>query len=661
MIKKSIFLAALSIFCINSFAQDETDVLIFSSSSYTESENSVFISPLNNTDVLNSNNKISNDFSTLQEVDAFTSTTTGSTGSWSDRNPANVNANFDPAVVIDRDEDYHLVFIEDTPGHIVIATSTDKGATWPGTNTDISSEDGDKPHLWVDNKKYINGDASSNSYKGNLYAAYRPDSPITKMKFTMRTAGTSTWTTPADIHTGLTGATNHLGVNIQTGTEGEVYACWTMHKNNEGSQPVKPFAIAFNRSVDGGATWGDGHSGNAWKTYTYNISGYGMKSAPGLTTPKTMNANTFPSMTVNQQNGYIFIVWTNFSDNCVNSTFPSECLDDPDVYVMRSENNGDDWSAPVKVNQDDITDDDQWFPWIACDEASGVLVCTYYDSRSDNAKANTYVSISYDQGDTWTDTKISDTYWDAIPTYTTFNTYAGDYIGVDVYHNKAVPVWSDDRGSTNLLAYANPFDVPCPEDMNLTYGDYNITDETSTFTYDAAYSVQEDLNVAGGSSTYNIYSGAKVHMRAGVSVTLDVGFKCEAGGLLTVTTADIGDPDPVCSDLSQRMNNESTEDDTKAYSPFTVSNSRFPVRTFPNPTTNRKINTYVPIITPDDTDVNNPVPVVITIFNNIGEIVYQERANDWMNELDLSSQKPGLYLINVTKGDKVYNGKIILQ
>ncbi len=557
-------------------------------------------------------------------------------------------------MVIDRDEYFYVSFV--TSSQLQIAKSTDDGANW--SYTTINSDSPDKPHLWIDNKA-LKANNATNDDQGQMYAAYRKSSN-NEIKATYFNG--SSWSTATVISTGLT-ADWHQGVNIQTGpdpitlSQMNVYACWGLHDNGAG-QEKDGFAIGFNKSTDGGATWGTAAK------IADNISGLPAFHALG-STYKTMHVNGFPSMTVNPQNGYIFIVWTNYGDG-TSCSFPTDCDIDPNIYMIKSEDGGSSWttaSSAIKVNTDD-SGNDQWFPWIACDEASGALVCVYYDSRLDNDEVNTYVSISYDQGDTWTDTKISDESWTGVPP-TNYGSYAGDYIGIDVHHNKAIPVWSDRRTTTpysgTLLAFTNPFEVPCPGDMNLTYGDYNITDETSTFTYDAAYSVQEDLNVAGGSSTYNIYSGAKVHMRAGVSVTLDVGFKCEAGGLLTVTTADIGDPDPVCSDLSQRMNNESTEDDTKAYSPFTVSNSRFPVRTFPNPTTNRKINTYVPIITPDDTDVNNPTPVIITIFNSIGDVVYKERAKDWMNELDLSAQKPGLYLINVTKGNKVYNGKIILK
>jgi len=85
-------------------AQDVTDVVILSTSSYTESENSVFINPLDNNDVLNSNNRINNSFTTL-DVDAFTSTNGGS--SWSNQNTLSSSL-ADPAVVIDRNGDFLL-------------------------------------------------------------------------------------------------------------------------------------------------------------------------------------------------------------------------------------------------------------------------------------------------------------------------------------------------------------------------------------------------------------------------------------------------------------------------------------------------------------------------------------------------------------------------
>jgi len=52
---------------------------------------------------------------------------------------------------------------------------------------------------------------------------------------------------------------------------------------------------------------------------------------------------------------------------------------------------------------------------------------------------------------------------------------------------------------------------------------------------------------------------------------------------------------------------------------------------------------------------------IISIFNSMGSRIYESQANNWTNEIDLSAQSPGFYLIKVVKGEKVYNGKIILK
>lgn len=67
------------------------------------------------------------------------------------------------------------------------------------------------------------------------------------------------------------------------------------------------------------------------------------------------------------------------------------------------------------------------------------------------------------------------------------------------------------------------------------------------------------------------------------------------------------------------------------------------------------------MITSDDENKPEPTPAIISIYNSIGENVYQSQTKEWISEINLSSQPKGLYVIKVVKGDKVYNGKIVLQ
>src|SRR6185295_15622286 len=96
----------------------------------------------------------------------------------------------------------------------------------------------------------------------------------------------------------------------------------------------------------------------------------------------------------------------------------------------------------------------------------------YYDSRDfeHNDAANTYASISYDDGVTWQDQKLSSASWpaDGVLNDIFGYQYAGEYIGVDCKYCNVVHVWSDTRSSQgNILAYTSPFKLECPDNLNL--------------------------------------------------------------------------------------------------------------------------------------------------------------------------------------------------
>ena len=626
-------------FC-SSYAQtvDVTDIPLYTTTDSLYSENSIFISPLDKAKILTATNmhEYNNPNCPSNAVNGFISTDGGST--WT--NPISYSYSvYDPACVIDRNGYYYATYISDyfpTYRKAIIAKSTN-GTTWTyDTINPTQNFHVDKEHLWVDNREYKSDGSANSTYKNYLYAGWNPESGSATLYAAYSSDGGQNWQGTTDIYNG---SSNTIGINLQTGPDGDVYACW----NIMGSVPTRSTDIGFNMSGPGAQSWNTNYS-----YAVQNIYGIWGEYLGGNGNTMTMKAKTMPSMTVNQQNGYIFIVWTNRG-------VPGTNTGNLDIYMVYSTNEGASWSSPIKVNTNDGSNSsDQWFPWIACDEASGALVCVYYDTRdfSFNA-AYTYASISYDQGNTWQQYRISDIGNSFSGDGYCTTAYAGDYIGVDVYHGSAVAVWTDDR-TGNLLSYVNPFDVPCPSTLSLTYGDYNITNEKTgtNFTYDAAYSASTTIDVAGGTTDYKIYNGANAYMSAGTSITLNEGFECNGE-----FTADIGS----CTDFSQRMggNDNSSAQSQSSQSPFNA--SAFPVRVFPNPSTDGIVKSYVPIVDADDQDKTEIPTAIISIYNSMGETIYHAQAIEWISEINLSSQPNGLYLINVTKGDKVYNGKIILK
>lgn len=507
-----------------------TDIPISTVAGNNQVENAVFISPLSKYVIINSNNSAPN----LQtwDVSYFISTTAGQ--SWSGNiSMPNQDSHADPSVVIDRSGRIIVSNLAyPSPRHLNISYTDDYGANWTTVQVPGSIM-ADKQHLWVDNNL-------NSPYEGRVYTAFNDaSSNWFDIVFTYSIDGGATWLTPPLENISATVSPppdfENLGVNIQSGPQGQVYTCWSTIDSPNSNQ-ANNTRIYFNKSLDGGNTWLTKAINIATVTGLYNN---GVKSAFKM----------FPSMAVNQQTGTIYLVYD--VDNN-----PHPIFIDGDINMIKSEDEGNTWTTPVRVNQDILNNvNDQWDPWIACDEISNALVVVYYDSRNFPAddRAETFVSISYDDGNNWTDYQISDVSEDW--SGQAYSNPGMDYIQVDAYHGYVVPVWSDNRPSagSDFRAYTNPFEVPCPYNLDLIYGNYNIFDQ-GDYTdyqnqlYDGLYRTTGTLTVAGNGSTYKVHQGAEVLMEAGEEIVLNDGFESEGEFQAIIN--------PACNSFSEKWSSD---------------------------------------------------------------------------------------------------------
>lgn len=415
-----------------SIASDSPDIAIISGSNNAQSENSVFIDPMNPLRVLNSNNSQPWPTGEFYGADYWVSNDGGQTWTGSVQGAGGVNSG-DPATGINRDGRMFVNFITTGYGQ-GIAFSDDGGANWSSVQIAPGPWLLDKNHMWVD-------DSPSSPYGGNLYVAWtnlQGGATDGQIELSRSTDDGLAWSGPVNLSGAIQAGSHNQGVNIQTGPNGEVYVVWAVYD----AWPADETALGFARSTDGGATWSPG---------TRILTGIrGHRTTP-LGGGKTMRHNSFPSMSVNQQTGEIYVVWTNIGVPGVNTG-------DPDVYLIKSADGGNSWSSPQRVNQDPVGNGkDQWFPWISCDPTTGLLACAFYDSRafSGNDMAETWVALSLDGATTWEDFRVSDVAWSGDGFS---GSYAGDYIAIASRDNQVYPVWSDNRAG-NMLAYASPFTV----------------------------------------------------------------------------------------------------------------------------------------------------------------------------------------------------------
>lgn len=131
-----------------------------------------------------------------------------------------------------------------------------------------------------------------------------------------------------------------------------------------------------------------------------------------------------------------------------------------DVYLVSSTDGGGTWSAPVRINDDDIRlGIDQWFPAVAVDR-SGTVWVAYHDRRRDsrNFMIDTFVARSRDGGARWTQQRATRASFPPIVGQDLIINpfYMGDYITVaaDATGRSAgvIVAWGDNSlGDANVV------------------------------------------------------------------------------------------------------------------------------------------------------------------------------------------------------------------
>jgi hypothetical protein len=106
---------------------------------------------------------------------------------------------------------------------------------------------------------------------------------------------------------------------------------------------------------------------------------------------------------------------------------------------------------------------------------TGNLCAIYYDDRNvSSTECETWISYSYNAGDTWTDMKVSDVAFTPTPIAGLASSYFGDYLGVTSRNMMAYPVWTDNRNG-NALSYVSPVNLgPAPNQPYVVYDSYDL-------------------------------------------------------------------------------------------------------------------------------------------------------------------------------------------
>lgn len=193
------------------------------------------------------------------------------------------------------------------------------------------------------------------------------------------------------------------------GPNGKIYVAW-----------AGPSGLVLNKSNDEGETWLNED------IFIADIPGGWAYSIPGI-----YRCNGLPITKCDLSGGpFHGTIYVNWSDQ-------QNGEDDTDIWLVRSTDDGNTWSEPIRVN-DDASGKQQFFTWMDVDQQTGYLWFVWYDRRNyDNNNTDVYMACSKDGGETFTNFKVSES-----PFIPWGHLFFGDYNNVSAYNNVVRPIWT---------------------------------------------------------------------------------------------------------------------------------------------------------------------------------------------------------------------------
>lgn len=346
----------------------------------------------------------------------------------------------DPVLVFDANGSVYFFHLSrpvrgDWIDRIVCQKSTDGGMSYsnPGTYMGLNPpKKQDKPWACVDitnspRKNYIYVTWT----QFDAYDSHKPEDK-SNILFSYSSDGGSSWSEAlrineisgdcADSSNTTEGAVPCIGPN------GEIFVSWSVNDK-----------FYFDRSTDGGITWLDNDifAGNQPGGWAFDIEGlYRCNGMP--VTACDLSNSLF--------RGNIYI---NYSDR-------TNGENDVDIFIIKSTDSGNNWSTPLRINDDAVGNGKQQFmSWMSVDPVTGAVYVIYYDRRDyDDLNTDVYLARSTDGGEKFTNVKISESSF--IPAKGVF---FGDYIGVNAYNNQVACMWQRmDKGRLSIIYAGNKYD-----------------------------------------------------------------------------------------------------------------------------------------------------------------------------------------------------------
>ena len=317
-----------------------------------------------------------------------------------------------------------------------VARSSDGGQTYPQFT--LFSQAGGSDHF--NDKPIITADASLNSpFRDNVYIAWDAASGGSTgggVRLARSTDHGLTFTTlRIDDPRGPGRA---IGAMPFVGPNGELYVAWNDFAAN---------TIAFNRSFDGGVTWGQTHA----------IAAKQLAFAAAIPAEFSRGSLVYPACGADRSNGphrgRLYCSWMDMTSS-----------GNTDIFESFSDDNGATWSTPATV-ADRLPGVDRFNHWLSVDPVTGDVNVSFYDTRNDTTgsrfQTDIYFTQSRNGGSTWLSPNVrvtdqSSNEHDCNGVFPCaaidYGNQQGDYEGLASFGGVSHPIWTDNRGALDPLA-----------------------------------------------------------------------------------------------------------------------------------------------------------------------------------------------------------------
>lgn len=338
---------------------------------------------------------------------------------------------------------------------VFVRGSHDGGASWSSATTVEAFQGGGVTTVPYDDKTMMACDQSAPSpYSGRLYVTWQRDATDwthSEIYTAFSNDLAVSFSAPVKVNDLPTGASLANAAEPAVSPDGTVAVAWI--DTNQPQTGVIPGQIMFDRSADGGVTWGTDVTVTTMMRVAKN---------PDFGGPYgSWRANSFPALAIDPSDGrYAYIVYTGDPDG------PSPLgPDDGDIHLMRSADSGATWSGPVRVN-DDVGTNGQFDPWVSVNP-SGTVSVAWYDRRLDvgDIHLDVYLATSTDRGVTFSaNQRVNDTQIvlaQDLVIGSDDNAWFGEYLGLDSDATNAYLAWTDTRnGERDIYFDSVAFGAP---------------------------------------------------------------------------------------------------------------------------------------------------------------------------------------------------------